>query len=62
MMVVKTLFSGSMFAVFHMDRKIRVLLAKTPMDAHNRGAKIIAAGLRDSGMEVIYVGSYQTPE
>ncbi len=45
-----------------MDRKIRVLIAKAGLDGHDRGAKVIAAALRDSGMEVIYVGLRQTPE
>jgi methylmalonyl-CoA mutase, C-terminal domain len=45
-----------------MDRKIRVLVAKAGLDGHDRGAKIIAAALRDAGMEVIYTGLRQTPE
>ena len=44
------------------DRKIRVLVAKAGLDGHDRGAKIVAASLRDSGMEVIYTGLRQTPE
>lgn len=43
-------------------RKIRVLIAKVGLDGHDRGAKVIAIGLRDSGMEVIYTGIRQTPE
>jgi methylmalonyl-CoA mutase C-terminal domain/subunit len=43
-------------------RKIRVLVAKPGLDGHDRGAKIIARALRDSGMEVIYTGLRQTPE
>ena len=43
-----------------MDRKIRVLIAKAGLDGHDRGAKVIAAALRDAGMEVIYVGLRQT--
>lgn len=43
-------------------RKIRVLVAKAGLDGHDRGAKIVAASLRDSGMEVIYTGLRQTPE
>ena len=39
-----------------MDKKIRVLIAKAGFDGHDRGAKIIASALRDSGMEVIYTG------
>jgi methylmalonyl-CoA mutase, C-terminal domain len=45
-----------------MDKKIRVLVAKAGLDGHDRGAKVIAAALRDSGMEVIYTGLRQTPE
>ncbi|NOY77282.1 MAG: cobalamin B12-binding domain-containing protein [Calditrichaeota bacterium] len=44
------------------DRKIRVLIAKPGLDGHDRGAKVIAASLRDAGMEVIYAGLRQTPE
>ena len=42
--------------------KIRVLIAKPGLDGHDRGAKIIARALRDSGMEVIYTGLRQSPE
>jgi methylmalonyl-CoA mutase, C-terminal domain len=44
------------------EKKIRVLVAKPGLDGHDRGAKIIARALRDSGMEVIYTGLRQTPE
>ena len=44
------------------ERKIRVLLAKPGLDGHDRGAKVVAASLRDAGMEVIYSGLHQTPE
>ena len=44
------------------DRPIRVLVAKVGLDGHDRGAKVIAAALRDAGMEVIYTGLRQTPE
>ncbi len=43
-------------------RPIRVLIAKVGLDGHDRGAKVIAASLRDAGMEVIYTGLRQTPE
>jgi methylmalonyl-CoA mutase C-terminal domain/subunit len=43
-------------------RKIRVVIAKPGLDGHDRGAKVIARALRDSGMEVIYTGLRQTPE
>jgi len=45
-----------------MDKKIRVIVAKSGLDGHDRGAKVIAAALRDAGMEVIYTGLRQTPE
>jgi len=44
------------------QRKIRVLVGKPGLDGHDRGAKVIAAALRDAGMEVIYTGLHQTPE
>jgi methylmalonyl-CoA mutase C-terminal domain/subunit len=43
------------------ERKIRVLVAKPGLDGHDRGALVIAQGLRDAGMEVIYSGLRQTP-
>jgi len=45
-----------------MSKPIRVLIAKPGLDGHDRGAKIIARGLKDAGMEVIYTGIKQTPE
>ena len=44
------------------SRPIRILVAKPGLDGHDRGAKVVAAALRDSGMEVIYTGLHQTPE
>ncbi|MDE2927012.1 MAG: cobalamin B12-binding domain-containing protein [Acidobacteriota bacterium] len=43
-------------------RRLRILIAKPGLDGHDRGAKIVARALRDSGMEVIYTGLRQTPE
>ena len=43
-------------------KPIRVLIAKSGLDGHDRGAKVIAAAMRDAGMEVIYLGLRQTPE
>ena len=43
-------------------RPIRVLVAKPGLDGHDRGAKVVAAALRDAGMEVIYTGLHQTPD
>ncbi len=45
-----------------MAKKIRVVIAKVGLDGHDRGAKVIAAALRDAGMEVIYTGLRKTPE
>ena len=45
-----------------MSRPIRILVAKPGLDGHDRGAKVVAAALRDAGMEVIYTGLHQTPE
>ena len=44
------------------DEKIKVLIAKPGLDGHDRGAKIIARGLRDAGFEVVYTGLHQTPD
>lgn len=46
-----------------MSKKIpRILIAKAGLDGHDRGAKVVARGLRDAGFEVIYTGLHQTPE
>lgn len=45
-----------------MEKKIRVIVAKAGLDGHDRGAKVVAAALRDAGMEVIYTGLRKTPE
>ena len=39
-----------------------MLVAKPGLDGHDRGAKVVAAALRDAGMEVVYTGLHQTPE
>jgi methylmalonyl-CoA mutase C-terminal domain/subunit len=44
------------------EKAIRVLIAKPGLDGHDRGAKVIALGLRDAGFEVIYTGIRQTPQ
>jgi methylmalonyl-CoA mutase cobalamin-binding domain/chain len=41
---------------------VRVVLAKVGLDGHDRGIKVVARGLRDAGMHVIYAGLWQTPE
>jgi methylmalonyl-CoA mutase C-terminal domain/subunit len=43
-------------------RRIRVLVAKPGLDGHDRGAHVVALGLRDHGMEVVYTGLRQSPE
>jgi len=44
------------------QKRIRVLIAKVGLDGHDRGAKVVAAALRDAGMEVIYSGLRKSPE
>ena len=44
------------------DKKIRILIAKPGLDGHERGARVVAYGLRDEGFEVIYTGLRQSPE
>ena len=44
------------------SKKLRILLAKPGLDGHDRGANVVAQGLRDAGMEVIYLGLRITPE
>lgn len=44
------------------EKKIRVLIAKPGLDGHDRGLKVVARGLRDAGMEVIYFGLRLTPD
>jgi len=43
------------------SERIRVLVAKPGLDGHDRGAKVVARGLRDAGFEVIYTGLHRTP-
>ena len=45
-----------------MERRIKVLIAKPGLDGHDRGARVLALGLRDEGFEVIYTGLRQSPE
>jgi methylmalonyl-CoA mutase C-terminal domain/subunit len=44
------------------ERKIRVLVAKPGLDGHERGARVVAYGLRDEGFEVVYTGLRQTAD
>ena len=41
---------------------IKVMVAKIGLDGHDRGIKVIARALRDSGMEVLYLGMRLTNE
>ncbi len=43
------------------SKKIRVLMAKPGLDGHDRGVLVIAQGLRDAGLGVIYLGLRVTP-
>lgn len=43
-------------------KRIRVLVAKPGLDGHERGAQVVAYGLRDEGFEVIYTGLRQRPD
>lgn len=43
-------------------KKIKVLVSKVGLDGHDRGVKVVASLLKEAGMEVIYLGMYQTPE
>ncbi|HUJ11151.1 MAG TPA: cobalamin B12-binding domain-containing protein [Verrucomicrobiae bacterium] len=43
-------------------RPLKVLIAKAGLDGHERGALVVAMGLRDAGMEVVYTGIRNTPE
>jgi methylmalonyl-CoA mutase C-terminal domain/subunit len=43
-------------------RRLRVLIAKVGLDGHDVGARVVARGLLDAGMEVIYTGLRRTPE
>ncbi len=45
-----------------MARRIRVLVGKPGLDGHDRGAKVVAAALRDAGMEVVYTGLHQSSD
>lgn len=44
------------------EEKIKVIISKVGLDGHDRGAKVVASLLREAGMEVVYLGMYQTPE
>jgi len=45
-----------------LGRKIKAIITKVGLDSHERGAKLVATALKNAGMEVVYLGSFQTPE
>ena len=45
-----------------MAKRIRALITKIGLDSHERGAMLVASALKDAGIEVVYLGSFQTPE
>ena len=45
-----------------MSKRIKAVVSKLGLDSHERGAKLVASALKDAGMEVVYLGSFQTPE
>jgi methylmalonyl-CoA mutase C-terminal domain/subunit len=44
------------------ERRIRVVVAKVGLDGHDVGARVVARGLVEQGMEVVYTGLRRTPE
>ncbi len=44
------------------EPKIRLVLAKVGLDPHDRGAMVLSRILREAGMEIIFLGRFQTPE
>ena len=53
---------GAETSQMNRERKIRILVAKPGLDGHERGARVVAFGLRDAGFEVIYTGLRQSPD
>jgi methylmalonyl-CoA mutase C-terminal domain/subunit len=45
-----------------LSKRIRVVIAKVGLDGHDVGARVVARGLVDAGMEVVYTGLRRTPE
>ena len=42
--------------------KIKVLISMIGLDDHSVGGEVFSSILRNAGMEVVYLGSYQTPQ
>jgi len=49
----------NMQSQFNLNYPPKVLVTKIGLDGHDRGARVIAAALRDSGMEVVYTGPWK---
>ena len=45
-----------------MEKLIKVIITHIGLDSHDRGSRVVAVGLKDAGMEVIYTGPWQTIE
>jgi methylmalonyl-CoA mutase C-terminal domain/subunit len=43
-------------------KKIKVIVSMIGLDGHFTGGQVVSTILRDAGMEVVYLGTYQTPE
>jgi methylmalonyl-CoA mutase C-terminal domain/subunit len=41
-------------------KRVKVLVTKVGLDGHDRGLKVVAKGLSDAGLEVVYLGVHQT--
>lgn len=44
------------------EKRIKVVISKVGLDGHDRGVKVVAALLKEAGMEVVYLGMFQMPE
>src|SRR5438552_792832 len=56
------LSANNLFPMIQEVKPLRIVLAKVGLDGHDRGVKVVARGLRDAGMHVIYAGLWLTPE
>jgi methylmalonyl-CoA mutase C-terminal domain/subunit len=54
--------AGARFLTVVGQQRLRVLVAKVGLDGHDVGARVVARGLADAGMEVVYTGIRRTPE
>ncbi len=44
------------------EYKIKIVVSMIGLDGHSTGGEVVSGILRDAGMEVVYLGTYQTPE